>query len=79
VVIDGSFPPQVRGDLIDRVAAGIERLDTAGIQLPALRAGSLGAVSRALGGATLPLLDRYLIAQHLAAGRQASPLRQLRQ
>jgi predicted NBD/HSP70 family sugar kinase len=78
VVIDGSFPPPVRADLIDRVAAGVERLDTAGIEPPALRAGSLGAVSRALGGATLPLFDRYLIARHLptsgraATGRHAS-------
>jgi predicted NBD/HSP70 family sugar kinase len=72
VVIDGSFHPLVRADLIERVAAGIERLDTAGIQPPTLRAGSLGAVSRALGGATLPLLDRYLIAQHLAASRRVA-------
>ncbi len=72
VVIDGSFPPQVRADLIERVAAEIERLDTAGIQPPTLRAGSLGAMSRALGGATLPLLDRYLIARHLAASRRVA-------
>jgi predicted NBD/HSP70 family sugar kinase len=72
VVIDGSFPPQVRGDLIDRVTAETERLDTAGIRLPMLRAGSLGAIARALGGATLPLLERYLIAQHLAASARAA-------
>lgn len=68
-VIDGSFPARVREDLITRVATEIDRLDTTGLQPPALMAGSLGAASRALGGATLPLFDRYLIAQHLAASR----------
>jgi predicted NBD/HSP70 family sugar kinase len=73
VVIDGSFPPPVRTDLIDRIAAGIGRLDTAGIEPPALKPGSLGAVSRALGGATLPLFDRYLIAQHLPTSGRVAP------
>lgn len=69
VVIDGSFPARVRADIITRVAAQVDRLDTTGLQPPTLKAGSLGAVSRALGGATLPLFDRYLIAQHLTASR----------
>lgn len=69
VVIDGSFPSRVRADLITRVAAQVDRLDTTGLQPPTLKAGSLGALSRALGGATLPLFDRYLIAQHLTASR----------
>jgi predicted NBD/HSP70 family sugar kinase len=75
VVIDGSFPPLVRADLIERVACGIEGLNTAGIQPPTLRAGSLGAVSRALGGATLPLFGRYLIAQHLPDSWQTAARR----
>ncbi|TQM89669.1 ROK family transcriptional regulator [Roseinatronobacter monicus] len=68
-VIDGSFPARVRADLIARVATEIKRIDTTGLKSPELKAGSLGGVARALGGATLPLFDRYLIAQHLAASR----------
>jgi predicted NBD/HSP70 family sugar kinase len=61
VVVDGSMPAPVRDRLIDAVAAGIAGLDTSGIAMPPLRAGSLGPIARALGGASLPLFDRYLV------------------
>ena len=35
---------------------------------PTLRAGSIGPIARALGGASLPLFDRYLLDQHTLAG-----------
>jgi predicted NBD/HSP70 family sugar kinase len=71
VVIDGTFPRAVQTRLLAAVEAEVARLDTAGIRPPALRAGSLGAVARALGGAALPLFARYLIDQNmLVRGRE---------
>ena len=67
-VIDGAFPPATRGRLIDAVAGELARLDLSGIEPPALRPGSIGPIARALGGASLPLFDRYLVDQHTLAG-----------
>jgi predicted NBD/HSP70 family sugar kinase len=60
-VIDGSMPPEVRARLVAATDAAMARLDTAGIVPPVLLPGSLGPLARALGGASLPLSDRYLI------------------
>jgi predicted NBD/HSP70 family sugar kinase len=68
-VIDGAFPPDVRARLIGAIDAGLDELDLSGIARPELRAGSIGPVARALGGASLPLFDRYLLDQHTLAGR----------
>jgi predicted NBD/HSP70 family sugar kinase len=62
-VIDGSMPATVRDRLIAATAAAMGQLDTAGIAPPRLCPGRLGPISRALGGATLPLFERYLIGQ----------------
>ena len=67
-VIDGAFPEAVRGRLIDAVGRELAALDLPGIDPPLLRPGSIGPVARALGGASLPLFDRYLIDQHTLSG-----------
>ena len=67
-LIDGSFPPAVQARLIAATTAEMGALDLSGLDPPALRAGTLGPVARALGGASLPLFDRYLIDQHALAG-----------
>ena len=61
VVLDGSFPPEVRMRLVDATAGAIGRLDTSGVNVPELRPGSIGPMARALGGASLPLFERFLI------------------
>jgi predicted NBD/HSP70 family sugar kinase len=72
-VIDGAFPAAVRERLIAGVAAELDQLDLSGIDRPELLPGSVGPIARALGGASLPLFDRYLVDQHtLAAPRRAS-------
>lgn len=63
-VIDGTLPPSIRRKLVEKVAAQIERFDLQGIQPPALQAGTIGLIARALGAASLPLFDRYQIDQH---------------
>jgi len=70
-VIDGAMPESVRERLVARVAAELSRLDLSGIEPPALRAGTIGPSARALGGASLPLFDRYLLDQHALAPREA--------
>jgi predicted NBD/HSP70 family sugar kinase len=67
-VIDGALPAPVRDRLLAQVAAELRRLDLSGISPPRLVAGSIGAIARALGGASLPLFDRYLVDQHAIAG-----------
>ena len=51
-----------------RSARELAALDLPGIDPPLLRPGSIGPVARALGGASLPLFDRYLIDQHTLSG-----------
>ncbi len=67
-LIDGSFPQSVQARLIDATAARIAEFDLSGMEPPALRGGALGPIARALGGASLPLFDRYLIDRHALAG-----------
>jgi predicted NBD/HSP70 family sugar kinase len=67
-VIDGAFPEAVKLRLLESVAAELARLDLSGITPPELRPGSIGPIARALGGASLPLFDRYLVDQHTLAG-----------
>ncbi len=68
-VIDGAFPQAVQTRLLAAVDAELRQLDLSGIDPPELRPGTIGPVARALGGASLPLFDRYLLDQHTLAGR----------
>ncbi len=67
-VIDGAFPEKVKDRLVARVRAELRQLDLSGIDAPDLRPGTVGPVARALGGASLPLFDRYLVQQIALAG-----------
>lgn len=63
-LIDGGFPGRIRARLLERVRKAMNELDLQGLVAPQLLEGSLGSVARALGGASLPLFDRYLIDQN---------------
>lgn len=67
-VVDGPFPPHVRARLLSAVTDGLGQLDLSGIDPPAVRPGTIGPLARALGGASLPLFDRYLVDPHVLAG-----------
>jgi predicted NBD/HSP70 family sugar kinase len=71
-VIDGAMPNVVLERLLAHVAAELARLDLSGIEPPQLRPGTIGSTARALGGASLPLFDRYLLDQHRLV-RSGSP------
>ena len=70
VLIDGWMPVAVRAELVRRTGAALLRLDLAGINVPLIREGTVGAEARALGAAAIPLSQRYLIDQN-AAVRQS--------
>jgi predicted NBD/HSP70 family sugar kinase len=63
VLIDGSFPPGIRTKLVEMIRLEFSHLDLQGIVPPEIEEGSIGPVARALGGASLPLFDRYYFDQ----------------
>lgn len=60
-VIDGWLPLSVRAGIVERVRHALDRLDSEGLTLPEVREGTVGRDARALGGASLPLADRFLV------------------
>ncbi len=60
-VIDGWMPASVRRRLVERVIDAIGGIDVEGLRLPAVREGTVGIHARALGAASLPLSERFLM------------------
>ena len=58
-VIDGAMPASVRARLVASTSAAMQRLDLQGLTPVTLRAGSIGACARAVGGAALPFLANF--------------------
>lgn len=61
VMIDGWIPAPIRDDLVARIATRLDELRTSGIEIPAVRPGTIGPDARAMGAASLPLSERFLI------------------
>ena len=64
ILIDGWIPPDVKSRLVAATGAAMDRLNLAGLNRPRLREGSVGPDARALGAASLPLSERFLIDQN---------------
>ena len=64
VSIDGALPREVLAKIIDATSVQIANFDLQGIVPPSIVQGSLGPNARALGGASLPLFEKYLINQN---------------
>jgi predicted NBD/HSP70 family sugar kinase len=60
-MIDGWMPAAVREELVKRTIQKASMLNTAGIELPTVRCGTIGSDARALGAASLPLSERFLV------------------
>lgn len=58
-IIDGPFPRPVHENLLAAVKRHLAALPSVGITRPAILRGSIGPLSRALGGASLPLFDVF--------------------
>lgn len=61
VMVDGWMPDTVRHRLVHKVAEQLEINRIAGIDVPEIREGTIGSDARALGAASLPLSDRFLV------------------
>lgn len=75
VLIDGQMAQQVRTRLVQEVADRIKRHPLAGITSPQIRPGTVGPQAPALGAASLPLSDRFLVDR--SAAQSAKPTEDL--
>jgi predicted NBD/HSP70 family sugar kinase len=67
-VVDGWMPRSIRARLVNAIRQRISRLDAEGLHLPEIREGTVGHHARALGGASLPLSERFLIGASSLSG-----------
>ena len=61
VLVDGWLPQPIRAALVERTAVKLAAMDSAGIELPQVRQGTVGHQARSLGAASIALSQRYLI------------------
>jgi predicted NBD/HSP70 family sugar kinase len=61
VVIDGGLPGDVKHDLVEATRTSLLAFDMQGLVAPEVLGGLVGANARAIGGACLPLLERFLL------------------
>lgn len=66
-VIDGWMPASVRARLVDAVRNAMSGIDAEGVSVPRIQEGTVGVHARALGAASLPLSERFLIGPTLPA------------
>lgn len=67
-VIDGWMPVAIRARLVKAVSSALDKVDAEGLKLPTVREGTVGIHARALGGASLPLSDRFLVGPTSTSG-----------
>jgi predicted NBD/HSP70 family sugar kinase len=63
VMIDGWMPADLRARLAEATRAAFFRLDLSGVTPPVIREGTVGPQARSLGGAAIPLSQRFLVDQ----------------
>lgn len=61
ILIDGAFPEHVRDELVDRVRRYVNTQDTRGLIAPRIEAGSIGHKARAIGAATRPIGEQFML------------------
>lgn len=60
-VIEGWMPAKIRERLVASVRMAMDEIDVEGLNVPSIIEGTVGIHARALGGASLPLSERFLI------------------
>ena len=65
ILIDGGFPARVRGAMVEAIKREFEQLDRQGIREPVISEATVGREARVIGGATLPIFDRYMVDQNV--------------
>lgn len=61
VMIDGWLPSEIRAEIVRRTQQRLAEISLPGIEIPEVRAGTIGPDARSLGAASLPLSDRFLV------------------
>ncbi len=68
VLIDGWLPPDVRAALVSRTIQVLPDMDLAGLVVPEIAEGTIGPDAKALGAASLPLSQRFLVSSAQLVG-----------
>ena len=68
VIIDGGIPADVREKLVAATRAEVDTYDVRGLEVPKILPGTVGHLARALGAASLPLFDKFLIDRNTRLG-----------
>lgn len=61
VIVDGAFPAQVRGRLVDRIRDRIDGLDARGVIRPQVVEGEVGPNARVIGAAFAPISGEFFL------------------
>ena len=61
VLIDGWLPLEVRDALVQRTQQRLDTMAVPGVDIPKVRPGTIGSDARALGAASLPLSEKFLV------------------
>jgi hypothetical protein len=64
VLFDGSFPLNIREELVSRVRRYVATQDTRGLLVPRVETGSIGGNARAVGAACGPIRAQFLLNAH---------------
>ncbi|MCV2863589.1 ROK family transcriptional regulator [Albidovulum sediminicola] len=65
ILIDSNCPDSVRSQIVERTRKALTVIDTQGIDEPVIAEAAIGRNARAIGAASLPIIERYLLAQPL--------------
>jgi predicted NBD/HSP70 family sugar kinase len=65
-IIDGGLPPNIRQRIVEATNHAVLTFDLQGVQLPVIEEGTIGFNARALGAASLPLIERFLLDRNMA-------------
>ncbi|MGJ8572112.1 MAG: ROK family transcriptional regulator [Hoeflea sp.] len=68
VIIDGGLPVEIREKIVSATRLEISHYDLRGLGVPEVLPGTIGHLARALGAASLPLFDKYLIDRNARLG-----------
>ena len=68
VIIDGGVPAEIRDKIVAATRQEISTYDLRGLEVPKILPGTVGHLARALGAASLPLFDKFLIDRNTRLG-----------
>jgi predicted NBD/HSP70 family sugar kinase len=68
VIIDGGVPAEIRDKIVAATRQEINTYDLRGLEVPKILPGTVGHLARALGAASLPLFDKFLIDRNARLG-----------